>query len=166
MAEELKIDPSLDRASAYRLLLPQVAALIENEPSWIANLANTAAAIKSTFDFLWVGFYQVVGDSLVLGPFQGPIACTRIRKGDGVCGQAWAERKTLCVPDVDQFPGHIACSSESRSEIVVPLIYQDRVIAVLDIDSTQLSDFSEIDQAYLEQLVMKLCQQYDDERRA
>ena len=161
MGEELKIDQSLDRASAYRLLLPQVSALIEDEPDWIANLANTAAAIKSTFGFLWVGFYQAIGDNLVLGPFQGPIACTRIRKGEGVCGRAWALQQTVCVDDVDQFPGHIACSSESRSEIVVPLIAENRVIAVLDIDSTHLSDFNETDQIYLEQLAQLLCDRFN-----
>lgn len=193
MAEEL-IKAEGDKATQYETLLPQLAGLLKGEPDFIANLANTAAALKQTFGFFWVGFYRVVpgeaageltgkpaGESaekatakttgkvagrtsgetdgeaagetaglLVLGPFQGPIACTRIRYGKGVCGTAWKEARTLIVPDVDLFPGHIACNSASRSEIVVPVFRGGRVAAVLDIDSDRLSDFDETDAYYLE----------------
>ena len=140
----------------YEELLPQVLSLIEEETDAIANMANVAAALKMVFDFFWVGFYLVKGEELVLGPFQGPIACTRIRYGRGVCGTAWKEAATQLVPDVDQFPGHIACNSASRSEIVVPILCEGRVVAVLDIDSDKLNDFDAIDIHYLEQICQRI----------
>ncbi|NVO84897.1 GAF domain-containing protein [Hymenobacter terrestris] len=152
MAEELLLDTTLSKADQYRQLLPQLTALTTGEPDLIANLANTAAALQQAFGFFWVGFYLVKDDELVLGPFQGPIACTRIRHGKGVCGSSWAQATTLLVPDVEQFPGHIACSSASKSEIVVPIIQNGHVVAVLDVDSDQLNDFDTTDQLYLEQL--------------
>lgn len=152
MAEELLLDTTLSKADQYRQLLPQLTALTTGEPDLVANLANTAAALRQAFGFFWVGFYLVKDDELVLGPFQGPIACTRIRHGKGVCGSSWAQAATLLVPDVEQFPGHIACSSASKSEIVVPLIQNGRVVAVLDVDSDQLNDFDTTDQQFLEQL--------------
>lgn len=133
-------------------MLPQVKSLIEGEVDLVANLANVAAVLKEAFDFFWVGFYLVKQDQLVLGPFQGPVACTRIRKGKGVCGTAWQEGATLLVPDVEVFPGHIACSSLSRSEIVVPLIKDGEVWGVLDIDSDLLNFFDETDRKYLEEM--------------
>lgn len=140
----------------YEALLPQIKAVVEEEPDFIANMANVAAMLHETFGFWWTGFYRVVGEALVLGPFQGPMACTRIRKGRGVCGTAWAEETTQVVPDVEQFPGHIACSSASRSEIVVPVWKAGTVIAVLDIDSAQLATFDDTDLRYLEQIVQLL----------
>ena len=140
----------------YETLLPQIAAVVEGEADLIANMANVAAMLHETFGFWWTGFYRVVGEELVLGPFQGPMACTRIRKGRGVCGTAWAEEETQVVPDVEKFPGHIACSSASRSEIVVPVWKEGIVIAVLDIDSAQLATFDETDRRYLEQIVRLL----------
>ena len=137
----------------YEALMPQIKAVVEGEPDLIANMANVAAMLHETFRFWWTGFYRVVGEELVLGPFQGPMACTRIRKGRGVCGTAWAEETTQVVPDVDLFPGHIACSSASRSEIVVPVWKDKKVIAVLDIDSAQLATFDDTDRRYLEQIV-------------
>lgn len=137
----------------YEVLLPQIAAVVEGEADLIANMANVAAMLHETFGFWWTGFYRVEGEDLVLGPFQGPMACTRIRKGRGVCGTAWAKGETQVVPDVEKFPGHIACSSASRSEIVVPVWHEGTVIAVLDIDSAQLATFDETDRRYLEQLV-------------
>lgn len=151
MAEELLIGKG-DKEKRYAVLLPQIASLIDGEPDSVANMANTVAALKQTFGFFWVGFYLVKGGELVLGPFQGPIACTRIRYGKGVCGTAWKEGRTLIVPDVEQFPGHIACSSASRSEIVVPIIRNHTVIAVLDIDSDALAAFDEKDAFFLEKL--------------
>lgn len=151
MAEDLLISTG-DKEEKYRELLPQLHALVDTETNLIANLANIAAALKQTFDFFWVGFYVVEGDELILGPFQGPIACTRIRFGRGVCGTAWKEARTLIVPDVEQFPGHIACSSDSKSEIVVPIIKQGNVAGVLDIDSNALNSFDEIDARYLEEI--------------
>ena len=151
MAEELTFI-SGSKEEQYLSLLPQVRSLIEGEVDLVANLANVAAALKEAFDFFWVGFYLVKQDQLVLGPFQGPVACTRIRKGKGVCGTAWQEGATLLVPDVEVFPGHIACSSLSRSEIVVPLMKEGEVWGVLDIDSELLGMFDEIDKEYLEQL--------------
>ncbi|UOQ54246.1 GAF domain-containing protein [Hymenobacter cellulosivorans] len=153
MAEELILDTTLTKAEKYRQLLPQIEALTTGEPDLVANLANTAAALRQAFGFFWVGFYLVKNDELVLGPFQGPIACTRIRKGKGVCGSSWAQAQTLLVPDVEQFPGHIACSSESKSEIVVPILKDGQVVAVLDVDSDQLNDFDQDDQTALEQLM-------------
>lgn len=152
MAEHLSVQGNT-KEELYENLLPQIAALLESEQDTIANMANIVACIQETFHFWWVGFYRVVDQELVLGPFQGPLACTRIRKGRGVCGTAWQERRTLVVPDVDQFPGHIACSSASRSEIVVPLLRNNEVLAVLDIDSEHLNQFDAVDQQALEHLV-------------
>lgn len=137
----------------YSNLFPQVESLVEGEPDAVADMANVAACLKTTFGFWWVGFYRVVGEELVLGPFQGPVACTRIGKGRGVCGTAWAERRTVIVPDVGKFPGHIACSSLSRSEIVVPVFRNNEVVAVLDIDSERLGCFDETDRLWLEKIV-------------
>lgn len=155
MAEELRIVQG-NKENQYESLLPQIASLIEGEKDIIANMANIVAALKQTFDFFWVGFYRVIDDQLVLSPFQGPIACTRIRYGKGVCGTAWKEARTLIVPDVDLFPGHIACSSASRSEIVVPVIKNGNVIAILDIDSDTLDSFDETDKFYLEKICSKI----------
>jgi L-methionine (R)-S-oxide reductase len=156
MADTLIIQGD-SKVELYRVLTPQIAALIAHEPDMTANFANVAAALKQTFNFFWVGFYRVVGSELVLGPFQGPIACTRIAKGKGVCGTAWAQNKTIIVPDVDLFPGHIACSSLSRSEIVVPVQNTlSELVAVLDVDSEQLDKFDSIDQEYLEMIVALL----------
>lgn len=152
MAEDLKIS-SGSKQEQYEALLPQVQGLMEGEPDLIANLANLVAALREQFGWLWVGFYLVKGDELVLGPFQGPVACTRIRKGKGVCGSSWAEARTLIVPDVEQFPGHIACSSLSRSEIVVPVIRNGEVVAVLDVDSRDYDQFDTTDQVFLEKAV-------------
>lgn len=151
MAEDLNIAQGT-KEEKYRTLLPQLKSLLEGEDDLIANLANASAALKETFGLFWVGFYLVKGEELVLGPFQGPIACTRIKKGRGVCGTAWAKAQTLVVPDVDAFPGHIACSSLSRSEIVVPLRRGDEVWGVLDIDSEELNSFDETDARFLEEL--------------
>lgn len=137
----------------YKGLLQQLPALMEGESDGIANMANFVAALKSTFGFFWVGFYRVQGEELVLGPFQGPLACTRIKKGKGVCGLSWQEERTVIVPNVHEFPGHIACSSESNSEIVLPLFKEGSVIAVLDVDSTEFANFDEVDQFYLEKLL-------------
>ena len=143
------------KADKYALLLRQIDALFQDEPDMIARMANVSAMLHETFHFWWTGFYRVQADELVLGPFQGPLACTRIKYGRGVCGTAWKEGVTQVVPDVELFPGHIACSSASRSEIVVPLYKDGRVIAVLDIDSKHLATFDTTDQYYLEQLVSK-----------
>lgn len=151
MAEDLQIHTGT-KEEQYRALLPQIIALLEGEPDLVANLANVTAALKEQFGWLWVGFYLVKENELVLGPFQGPVACTRIRKGKGVCGSSWAEKKTLIVPDVEKFPGHIACSSLSRSEIVVPLVRNGEVVAVLDADSSEYNQFDHTDQLYLEQI--------------
>lgn len=151
MAEDLSISTGT-KEEQYRSLIPQVKGLIDGEPDLIANLANITAALKEQFGWLWVGFYLVKNNELVLGPFQGPVACTRIKKGRGVCGTSWAEARTLIVPDVEKFPGHIACSSLSRSEIVVPVIRDQEVVAVLDVDSEQPNQFDETDQRYLEQI--------------
>ena len=140
----------------YASLLPQVQAVMDSSVDIIANMANMAAMLHETFGFWWTGFYRVVGNELVLGPFQGPLACTRIPFGRGVCGSAWKERRTLVVPDVEQFPGHIACSSASRSEIVVPVFRNNEIIAVLDIDSDRLGAFDDTDASYLEQAVQML----------
>jgi GAF domain-containing protein len=137
----------------YETLLPQIASVIEDEPDMIANMANVAAMLHETFRFWWTGFYRVQGEQLVLGPFQGPLACTRIAKGRGVCGTAWQEAQTLVVKDVHQFPGHIACSSASQSEIVVPILKDNVVVGVLDIDSEKPALFDEVDAFYLEQVV-------------
>lgn len=151
MAEDLYISNGT-KEERYAALLPQLKGLLSGETDEVANLANVAAALKETFGFFWVGFYRVVGEELVLGPFQGPVACTRIRKGRGVCGTAWQEARTLVVPDVDAFPGHIACSSLSRSEIVVPLMDgAGEVWGVLDIDSSELNTFDDVDARFLEE---------------
>jgi L-methionine (R)-S-oxide reductase len=152
MAEDLTIIIGT-KQEQYKTLIPQIRGLLEGETDLIANLANIAGALKEQFDWLWVGFYLVKNDELVLAPFQGPVACTRIKKGRGVCGTSWAERKTLIVPDVEQFPGHIACSSASKSEIVIPIIHNDAVVGVLDVDSKELNAFDTTDQHYLEQVV-------------
>ena len=153
MAEHLDIIEG-SKADRYAALLPQIESVLEDEPDPIARMANTAAMLHETFGFWWTGFYRVIGDELVLGPFQGPLACTRIRRGRGVCGTAWDKDETQIVPDVDKFPGHIACSSASRSEIVVPVHdAQGHVIAVLDIDSAELATFDETDKEWLEKMV-------------
>lgn len=149
MAEDLNIIAG-SKAAQYENLLPQIEALIMYETDMVANLGNVAAALKEQFGWLWVGFYVVRGGELVLGPFQGPVACTRIQKGKGVCGTAWAKAETLIVPDVEQFPGHIACSSASRSEIVVPVVRNGEVVGVLDVDSVELAAFDEVDAGCLE----------------
>lgn len=152
MAEDLKIHLG-NRTERYQSLVPQIKGLIEGEDDLVANLANVCGALKEQFNWLWIGFYLVKNDELVLGPFQGPVACTRIGKGKGVCGKSWAEGKTIIVENVDQFPGHIACSSLSKSEIVVPVLRDGKVVAVLDADSEEPSHFSDIDQKYLEEIV-------------
>lgn len=152
MAEELTII-SGTKQEQYEALIPQIKGLLEGETDLIANLANVAAALKEQFNWLWIGFYLVKKDELVVGPFQGPVACTRIKKGRGVCGSSWAQEKTLIVPDVEKFPGHIACSSASRSEIVVPIYRNNNVVGVLDVDSASLNQFDSTDQFYLEQIV-------------
>jgi GAF domain-containing protein len=163
MAEDLNIIITGNKSEQYQSLIPQIKGLIEGETDLVANLANIAAALKEQFNWLWVGFYVVKSfgtsallsaqDELVVGPFQGPVACTRIKKGRGVCGTSWAEAKTLIVPDVEKFPGHIACSSLSRSEIVVPIVRNNEVVAVLDVDSEYPDLFDLIDQRYLEEIV-------------
>lgn len=155
MAEQLIIQGET-KQERYEALLPQIQSVVEGEPDLIANMANVAAMLHETFGFWWTGFYRVEGAELVLGPFQGPMACTRIRKGRGVCGTAWLKEETQVVPDVDKFPGHIACSSASRSEIVVPIFQEGKVIAVLDIDSERLNTFDETDRQNLEQIVKML----------
>ena len=152
MAEDLLIVKGT-KQEQYQALLPQIKGLLEGEEDLVANLANVAAALKEQFGWLWVGFYLVKKDQLVLGPFQGPVACTRINKGRGVCGTSWQQAKTLIVPDVEKFPGHIACSSLSRSEIVVPIISKGQVVGVLDVDSEEPDLFDETDQHYLEMIV-------------
>ena len=159
MAEDLQIIAG-NKAEQYNSLIPQIKGLLEGEIDLIANLANVVAALKEQFGWLWVGFYivkpasAVAGEvELVLAPFQGPVACTRIRKGKGVCGSSWAQATTLIVPDVEKFPGHIACSSLSKSEIVVPVIRNNKVVAVLDVDSNDYNQFDNTDKQYLEQIV-------------
>ena len=152
MAEDLTIIKG-SKAEQYQSLLPQIQGLLEGENDLVANLANIAAALKEQFGWLWVGFYLVKDGELVLGPFQGPVACTRIRKGRGVCGSSWAEARTLIVPDVELFPGHIACSSSSRSEIVVPILRNGEVVGVLDADSSDIGQYDTTDQEYLEKII-------------
>ncbi len=152
MAEDLQII-SGTKKEKYEAIIPQIKGLLEGETDLIANLGNVAAALKAQFNWFWVGFYLVKEDQLVLGPFQGPVACTRIAKGRGVCGSSWAKAETLIVPDVEKFPGHIACSSLSRSEIVVPLFHNSEVVGVLDVDSEHLDQFDETDLHFLEQIV-------------
>lgn len=152
MAEDLSIIEG-DKKTQYEALLPQIIGLLEGETDLVANLANIAAALKTQFNWWWVGFYWIKEDELVLGPFQGPVACTRIKKSRGVCGTSWEKEKTILVDDVTQFPGHIACSSFSKSEIVVPIFQEGKIVGVLDVDSSQLAHFDSIDQLYLEKLV-------------
>ena len=152
MAEEIIIPQAADKQAKYDVLIPQIEALVTGEPDLIANLANISAALKQGMGFFWVGFYLVGGEELVLGPFQGSVACTRIRKGKGVCGVSWETGEVQLVPDVDQFPGHIACSSDSRSEIVLPIFKDGEVALVLDIDSNQLNDFDKVDEENLMRL--------------
>lgn len=152
MAENIIVPKNATKEEIYQGLLPQLRALTEGEPNLIANLANIAAALKEAFGFFWVGFYLVDGEQLVLGPFQGPVACTRITFGRGVCGTAWKEKSTITVPDVEQFPGHIACSALSKSEIVVPVIKDGEVKMVLDIDSSELATFDHTDEKHLNEL--------------
>ncbi len=155
MAEEFYIAHGT-KEEQYQALLPQIEALVVGENDVIANMANISAVLKTQFDFFWVGFYILRADEMVLGPFQGPLACTRIAKGKGVCGTAWEQGKTLIVPNVDVFPGHIACSSLSKSEIVVPVFKQGEVIAVLDVDSEYLDHFDQVDAKYLGEIVKLL----------
>ena len=152
MAEDLTIIKG-SKTEQYETLIPQIEALLDGEPDLIANLANTVAALKEQFGWLWVGFYLVKNGELVLAPFQGPVACTRIAKGRGVCGSSWAQASTLIVGDVEKFPGHIACSSLSKSEIVIPVIRHSEVVAVLDVDSDTYNSFDETDQEYLEEII-------------
>lgn len=152
MAEDLQIQTGT-KEEQYRSLIPQIKGLLEGETDLVANMANVIAALKEQFGWLWVGFYVVKNEELVLAPFQGPVACTRIKKGRGVCGASWAQAQTLIVPDVEKFPGHIACSSLSRSEIVVPVIRMNEVVAVLDVDSVNPDEFDTTDQQYLEEIV-------------
>ena len=163
MSEQLIIKGET-KQERYDALLPQIEAVLEGESDFIANMANVAAMLHETFGFWWTGFYRVIGEELVLGPFQGPMACTRIRKGRGVCGTAWAKAETQVVPDVELFPGHIACSSASRSEIVVPIWQEGKIIAVLDIDSAQLATFNETDRLYLERIVELLVNRVGNKR--
>ena len=157
MAEELNIPIGAEREDGYRSLLPQIEALIGDEMDQVAIMANVCAALRQALGFFWVGFYQVKNDELVLGPFQGDVACFTIKKGSGVCGTAWQKEETVIVQNVDEFPGHIACSAASRSEIVVPIISGNEVVAVLDVDSDKLNDFSEVDRIWLEKLVQICC---------
>ena len=152
MAEDLHIVHG-SKEEEYQSLMPQLKGLLTGETDLIANMANVAAALKEQFGWFWVGFYVVKNKELVLAPFQGPVACTRIKKGRGVCGSCWQQAKTLIVPDVEQFPGHIACSSLSKSEIVIPIIRNKEVVAVLDVDSEEYNFFDDIDQKYLETIV-------------
>lgn len=152
MAEDLVVHNGT-KEEQYKALLPQIKGLLQGETDLIANLANVAAALKEQFGWLWVGFYLVKGEELVLGPFQGPVACTRIKKGRGVCGTSWATAESLIVPDVEKFPGHIACSSLSKSEIVLPLLKDGKVVGVLDVDSDALGSFNDTDQYHLQQII-------------
>ena len=153
MSESIFIPSEVtDKKSKYEILLPQIAALVEGETDWLACVGSIVAALKDGMDFFWIGTYRVVNNELLLGPFQGPVACLRIGYGKGVCGTAWKENKTILVPDVDQFPGHIACSSLSRSEIVVPVRKNGEVVMVLDVDSAKLNDFDATDAIYLEKI--------------
>ncbi|WP_113635183.1 GAF domain-containing protein [Nubsella zeaxanthinifaciens] len=153
MAEDLTILKEASKEEQYQSILPQIQALLTGETDLIANLANVCAAMKEQFNWFWVGFYLIKDDELVLGPFQGPVACTRIKKGKGVCGSSWEQEQTLIVPNVDEFPGHIACASASKSEIVLPLFMRGEIIGVLDVDSEHLSHFDEIDAKYLTEIL-------------
>lgn len=162
MAESLIINKLASKEEKYKSIIPQLKSLLLNEPDFIANLANTSAILKETFAFFWVGFYLVKNTQLVLGPFQGSLACTRINLGKGVCGTSWQSMQTILVDDVNQFPGHIACSSVSKSEIVVPLFYNNAVIGVLDIDSDKLGDFDQTDKKYLEEIAKIIARCYQN----
>ena len=152
MAEDLTITKG-DKKTQYESLLPQIQGLLSGETNLVANLGNIAAALKEQFNWLWVGFYWIIEDELVLGPFQGPVACTRIKKGRGVCGTSWEKEATIIVDDVEKFPGHIACSSSSKSEIVLPVFKEGKILGVLDVDSSELAAFAEVDQLYLEKIL-------------
>ena len=152
MAEDLTITKG-DKKTQYESLLPQIQGLLSGETNLVANLGNIAAALKEQFNWLWVGFYWIIEDELVLGPFQGPVACTRIKKGRGVCGTSWEKEATIIVDDVEKFPGHIACSSSSKSEIVLPVFKEGKIQGVLDVDSSELAQFDEVDQLYLEKIL-------------
>jgi len=152
MAEDLTIAKG-DKKAQYESLIPQIQGLVTGEPNLVANLANIAAALKEQFNWFWVGFYWIMEEELVLGPFQGPVACTRIKKGRGVCGTAWEKEATIIVDDVEKFPGHIACSSLSKSEIVIPIFKEGKIIGVLDVDSSDLAQFDATDQVYLEKIM-------------
>lgn len=156
MAEDLSISRTGTKTEQYESLIPQIEALLYGEKDLIANLANVSAALKEQFGWFWVGFYLVKDDELVLGPFQGPVACTRIKKGKGVCGASWQQEQVIVVPNVDEFPGHIACASASKSEIVLPLYKAGKIIGVLDVDSEYLSHFNEVDERYLTKIVSLL----------
>jgi L-methionine (R)-S-oxide reductase len=153
MAEALILANSTDKAERYKTLIPQISSLVQGETDIVANLSNVAAALRQTLNFFWVGFYLVKNNELVLGPFQGPIACTRIGYGKGVCGTSWKEKKVMRVPNVDEFPGHIACSSDSKSEIVLPAFKNGEVVLVLDVDSDVLNDFDKTDELYLGEVI-------------
>lgn len=155
MAEDLTINKGT-KEDQYIGLVPQIKGLVTGETNQIANLANIAAALKEQFNFFWVGFYLIEGEQLILGPFQGPVACTRIQYGRGVCGTSWKENKTIIVPNVDEFPGHIACSSISKSEIVIPIYKNKNIIGILDVDSDELNAFDDIDAQYLTEIVSLL----------
>jgi L-methionine (R)-S-oxide reductase len=159
MAEELLISTSADKAERYKTLVSQIEALVTGESDVVANLSNIAAALKQTMNFFWVGFYLLKDNQLILGPFQGPIACTRINLGKGVCGTSWKEKRTIIVPNVDEFPGHIACSSASKSEIVLPAFKNGEVALVLDVDSDVLNDFDQTDSYELEK-VMRIIEKF------
>ncbi|MGY3051923.1 L-methionine (R)-S-oxide reductase [Pedobacter sp. UYEF25] len=159
MSEDLTILLSDNKENNYRSIIPQIASLLEGEDDFIANMANISAALKEQFSFFWVGFYLVKNDELVLGPFQGPVACTRIKRGNGVCGTSWLKEEVIIVDDVDAFPGHIACSSGSKSEIVLPLKKDGVIVGVLDVDSEHLSHFDSIDQINLE-IIIKILLKY------
>jgi GAF domain-containing protein len=152
MAEDLHINKG-NKEEQYISLIPQIQAILDGETDAIANMANVCAALKEQFDFFWVGFYLVKADELLLGPFQGPVACTRIRLGRGVCGTSWKEERVIIVPDVEKFPGHIACSSLSKSEIVLPLLKENKIIGVLDVDSEHYDKFDSVDEKYLQQII-------------
>ncbi|MDR1056292.1 MAG: GAF domain-containing protein [Prevotellaceae bacterium] len=156
MAEDLHILQNSSKEERYKSLIPQIKALLKGETDSVANMANMVAALKQAFNFFWVGFYIVRKNELVLAPFQGPVACTRIAYGRGVCGTAWQQGRTLIVPDVEAFPGHIACSSLSKSEIVVPVFTNNEVIAILDVDSNKLNDFDKVDEIYLTEIIKLL----------
>lgn len=160
MAEELVVDKSLSKSERYESLLPQISGLIDGEDDLIANLANVSSALKYSLDYFWVGFYLVKDEELVLGPFQGPVACTRIGYGRGVCGKAWENNKNIIVENVDEFPGHIACSADSKSEIVLVLRKGEKAVAILDIDSDEVGTFDELDERYLEKICSLLEQKF------